>query len=182
MQNHWTDQDLYDYGIRQIKLSVLNVVTILLVGCFFDLVEEGIIFTVCYILLRKVSGGFHAGTWLSCYLFSVVFYICSLLTIKCLYPSFIIVVLGIVLFLILIRHMPVDNDNKKLNDSEKNIFRRVAIVVYVSLFLLDFLLLLIERKSFYVTISVAIIGAELLCVFRLMQSHVLSEEKKIESN
>lgn len=162
MQNHWSDQELYQYGIRQLKMALINLATIILIGFCFGMVMEGIVFALCYVLLRKVSGGYHAGSNKSCYIFSVMFYVISMLAIKYLPSNVWLEVAGIVLFLLLIRFMPVDSENKRLNDSEKHKFRQLAVVLYMVLFVAEFVLQGMGINSYYKTVSVVIVGTELL--------------------
>lgn len=172
MQNHWSDLELYQYGMRQLKMALLNLASIIFIGILFDMVIEGIVFALCYILLRKVSGGYHAGSYKSCYLFSVVFYIVSLVAIKYLPVTVWLEAAGIILFLLLIRFMPVDSENKKLTDSEKRKIRQLAVILYIGLFVTGLVLLGLGIRSYYKTASVVIIGTELLCVIKLMSDVV----------
>lgn len=167
MQNHWSDRELYEYGIRQLKMAFLNLISILFIGYLFGMVMEGIVFALCYVLLRKVSGGYHAGSNLSCYIFSVLFYIISLMAIKY-FPSHVwLEVSGIVMFLLLIRRMPVDSENKRLTDSEKQRFRQFAVILYVVLFVAGFVLLVLGVDSYYKTVAVVILGTECLCYINI---------------
>lgn len=172
METHWSNEELYLYGIRQLKMTLLNLITIIVIGFLFGMVTEGIVFALCYVLLRKVSGGFHAGSNRSCYLLSVLFYTLSLFIIKVIEPSFIIEILGIGFFVIFIKFMPVDNENKRLNDTEKNMFRRFAICLYLILFFISYVLLRFHINSYYKTIGVVIIGTEILCMLKLLMDAV----------
>lgn len=174
MQNHWSDQELYQYGMRQLKMALLNLATIILIGYLFGMVIEGIVFALCYVLLRKVSGGYHAGSNQACYIFSVLFYIVSLIAIKYLPPNVWMEVTGIVLFLLLIRFMPVDSENKRLKDSEKQKFRQLAVVLYTGMFVAGFVLLGLGIYSYFKTVSVVIVGTELLCTIKLLGSDTVN--------
>lgn len=178
METHWSDEELYLYGIRQLKMTLLNLATIIVIGFLFGMVMEGLVFALCYVLLRKVSGGFHAGSNISCYLLSVLFYTLSLFIVKMTEPSFIIELWGIILFVILISFMPVENENKRLSETEKKTFQRFAVFLYPVLFCISYVLLRLHVDSFYKTIEVAIIGTEILCMIKLLMDAGKTRKEK----
>ena len=54
------DQELYQYGIEQGILILLNVLTALAIGLIFHCLFYIVIFSVVFVPLRTNSGGFHA--------------------------------------------------------------------------------------------------------------------------
>ena len=169
MSNHWDDKALYKYGVKHMAMVFLNLVTIMILGILFGLLLEGFIFTICYILLRKVSGGFHAKTRSLCYFYSVVLYLIALVCIKYVnYNPGIAVCLGIS-FLILLRFLPIENSNKKLSKCEKNIYKKSSILVHIGLFLISIVLAGMDAFSISMSIWVAIAGTHGLIILELLR-------------
>ncbi len=66
------DAEIYIYGINQILVSVLNVLSALIIGLILGTFFEVVVFMAAYIPLRIFAGGYHAKTPLRCYIFSVI--------------------------------------------------------------------------------------------------------------
>ena len=60
--------DIYAYACEAIIAFLANVVLSLIVAAMFGRLVEGIMFTLCFVLLRRYTGGYHAKTHLSCIL------------------------------------------------------------------------------------------------------------------
>lgn len=64
--------DLYEYAVYIILASALHIATIIVLGLFFNLLVESLVFYFSFIAIRKFAGGYHAKTPSRCYLFSVI--------------------------------------------------------------------------------------------------------------
>ena len=71
--------DLYEYAVYIILASALHIATIIVLGLFFNLLVESLVFNFSFIAIRKFAGGYHARTPSRCYLFSVISIIILLL-------------------------------------------------------------------------------------------------------
>lgn len=167
MKSHWDDEELYSYGLRQLKMSILNIVTIILLGMLFGLLKEGIIFSVCYILLRKTAGGYHAKTPKLCFLYSVLLYIAALVFIRFVPASLSALVVEVVVFFILIKYFPIESENKILSENEKLIYKRIAIVLYVLSFLCSGLLFLLKNDTCYLAVLAAVGATYCLAIVKV---------------
>lgn len=121
------DKDLYEYGIRQGIILVINLATVVLIGLLMGMVWQSIIFLLAYNPIRSYAGGYHAGTQLTCYLLSIPMILAVLLGIK-LIPwngylfSIVIICAGITVFLL----APVEDANKPLDQLEKKVYGKKA--------------------------------------------------------
>ncbi len=121
------DKALYEYGVRQGILMVINFVTAVLIGLILGMVWQTIVFLIAYIPVRSYAGGYHAGTNLTCYLLSVPLVLTVLLGIKLVpwngYLCLITLFCAAVIIEIL---APVEDSNKPLNEREKVVYKKRA--------------------------------------------------------
>ena len=53
-------EEIIRYGLDRIKSICTMTFVTLLMGCIFQMFFQSIIFLVCFIVLRKYAGGYHA--------------------------------------------------------------------------------------------------------------------------
>ena len=66
------DYEIYQYGLEQLLTSILDLLTLLVIGLIMGMIWQGIIFVLSFMLLRKYAGGYHASTPLKCYLLTTL--------------------------------------------------------------------------------------------------------------
>lgn len=114
------DAIVYEYGIQLGILLLKNLFTAFIIGVILNSVLNCVIFMTAYMILRRYSGGYHAKTQLSCYFLSILLISLSLLAIKHL-PQTGLVLLemaglaGVIIFSL----SPVEDRNKPLNEIKK---------------------------------------------------------------
>ena len=127
------DEALYSYGFRQGAVFLLNIATMLCIGWRMGMVKETIIFMLSYLPLRRMAGGYHARTQLRCYLLGIVLTVSVLLAVKWLpWNLYLCSVLLIVSTGIIIWLAPVEDQNKPLDEMEKEIFKRKSRLLVVA--------------------------------------------------
>lgn len=125
-------REIYRYGIEIFISSFLNIFLILLIGFFTNTVTESIIFLLCFVPLRQVTGGWHASTYFVCNTVFCISYILVLLfsflflKIKSIFIAGAFLILG---FLPIILFCPVENPNKKIRNKKK--MKTLAIILYL---------------------------------------------------
>lgn len=153
------DKELYAYGIRQGLIMILNIATTLLIGTFLNMIWESLIFTTAYIPLRSFAGGYHARTQIRCYLFSIVLVSSSLILIKTL-PSSALIVFTITFIssLIIFFLSPLGDANKPLSISETKIYKKKThLILFIEVCLSFFLFLLgFSNASLCITLSLSV--------------------------
>ena len=119
------DKEIYLFGLVLMLRVLLNTVTLILIGLWFNMLAVSATFVCVSLFIRSYSGGFHSDNPVICYLISTSSIILLLISIKLqiwnVYISGILVILSTVIFLI---YAPVGHKNKILEDIESKIYRR----------------------------------------------------------
>ena len=67
-----TQREVIAFGIQSALEIGLNLVVSILVLYKLHMLKEGLFFFLIFIPLRKYSGGYHADTYIKCFIFSIV--------------------------------------------------------------------------------------------------------------
>lgn len=141
--NNIIDDERYEicrYGINQLFTTILDFATILFIGFVFNMVLEGIIFTVAYIPIRIYAGGYHAKTPQRCWLFSAIMLLIVLCIIKYTpnnsFFFWIYTVLSLIACIIIWTLSPVEDKNKTLDEQENIVYHhRTRYILYAEIIL-----------------------------------------------
>lgn len=126
------DYEIYQYGLEQLFTSILNMLTLLVIGSIMGMIWQGIIFVLSFMLLRKYAGGYHASTPLGCYLLTTLIITVALSVMKYFEISILIyLVLLMVSSVIVYMLTPVEGVNKELDKIEKIIYRKKTILIWI---------------------------------------------------
>lgn len=149
------DKEIYLFGLVLMLRVLLNTVTLILIGLWFNMLAVSVIFVCFSLFIRSYSGGFHSDNPVICYLISTSTIILLLISIKLqiwnVYVSGILVILSTVIFLI---YAPVGHKNKILEDIESKIYRRrllkivFGLLCLMSIFTISNLIYLLYAGSF----------------------------------
>ena len=159
------DEALYSYGLRQSGVFLLNVVTILALGWCLGMIGESVVFILAYFPIRRMAGGYHAGTQKVCYLLGIVLTLAVLWTVRLLGwrlgLSFVLLAMGSGLIWLL---APVEDRNKPLDGREVVRFRRRARQFLLAELAIYGLLAVSGAKTLAMTlaVSLAALGVMLL--------------------
>lgn len=74
------DKVIYAYGLQLLLTSGLTTIVILIIGCWTHQLLETICFLMALISLRHYTGGYHASSYLKCFLLSNSIYLGMLLS------------------------------------------------------------------------------------------------------
>ena len=163
------DYEIYQYGLEQLFTSILNMLTLFVIGSIMGMIWQGIIFVLSFMLLRKYAGGYHASTPLGCYLLTTLIITVALSVMKYFEISILIyLVLLMVSSVIVYMLTPVEAVNKELDKIEKIIYRKKTIltwIVEVSLAIGVFILKHYE-------ISICIVMAIIMVGISLVTGHI----------
>lgn len=123
------NEELYKYGFNIGLTILINLLSSVLVGVFFGMIFESMIFLMGYIPLRSYAGGYHARTSLRCYFISIFIMILilaffSYVSLVSLYKMLLFI--GVTVCIIL---SPVEDENKPLDDDEIRIYRKRSYIV-----------------------------------------------------
>lgn len=126
------DRELYQYGIEQGIMILLNMITALVIGLIFHCLFYVMIFSAAFIPLRTYSGGFHAKTSLMCYVLSVLTLVvfCTLIKVLC-FQNIVWIIISIVCSIIILKLSPIETKNKPLDEIEVKVYRKRAHLIWI---------------------------------------------------
>jgi len=159
------DRDLYCYGFKQGFLLFLNVISVIIIGMFFNMIWQSVIFMIAYSCLRIYAGGYHANTEFSCYIFSLIMIIVVLWLINLIpWNSFICLSITVISNLIILLLAPVEDANKPLDHKEIEIFKKrtYIILVILSLFVLFFWFVGVKQVSICIMMGICVVSIMLI--------------------
>lgn len=134
IQNHTIPEKkraIYLYGFEVILSSLVYFVIFLSVSIFFQCLTASLFFWLGIFMIRKIAGGHHAKSYLSCHLlfegnhilFVLLFHIVS----PNLYPYIIFSSL-VIAFLSILFFAPIDHKNKPFIKTEYKRFRLLCLI------------------------------------------------------
>lgn len=158
------DQPIYSYGIEAAALKLLHTVTMLVIGGVSGLLLQTVVFIACYYILRAYAGGYHASTRSACYIITWVEILLVLAALGVCPASLqtpgalVISVLSLAALLPLV---PVGNDNKELDESERRRYGFIARCTAAVQFLLAVILSAIGLSQMALVIALCLAASAL---------------------
>lgn len=120
-----SDKEIIVYGINQICIISINVLTFFLISVALHSILLGISFLAGFIPLRMLAGGYHASTKFRCYVVSNLIFSASLIQLKNLNIQFqILITISIGIGGLIFAFAPVDNSERRLNMVEKQMIKK----------------------------------------------------------
>lgn len=127
---------LYEYGFQIMIANIINFVIAFLIGVIFHSIAEVALFYCVFVSLRFFCGGYHAGSYGTCF---VLF---ALTNILCLYTSRILTgfetITSLSFFISILwlawciwQKAPVEHYNRPLSSVEKKHFKKRAVQVCI---------------------------------------------------
>lgn len=133
-----SDNALYEYGLRQLFTTILNILTMLLIGLAMKMVISAILYTFAYIPIRIYAGGYHASTPKKCWAFSAVMLVIVLWLLKMTPAVYFLplAALSLISSIGIAVLSPVEDQHKPLDEKEHQIYRfRVRIALMIEIFI-----------------------------------------------
>ncbi len=151
------ERETYEYCFDVLLSTTLNLLAIVIISVATELYIEGLIFTIVFMTMRGVGGGYHANTHLSCFL-TIMAIFAGYVTILKLVPEQIIFYISIALlgvgFILTAIMAPVDNENKPLTIKEykKN---KIKTIIILSFYVLVCATLMIFKVTRYYSFNIS---------------------------
>ena len=166
-------KDVYMYGIEITISSIIGFVITCLIGLLFRILMQTMLFYVIFILLRSMTGGYHAKTYLKCnFIFSIITLFIVTFS-KAAYEMQISFGILTLLFLpsiaIFIWIAPVENVNKPIKAEKRVYWKSISIVTSVLLYLLSLLLYKSQHTLEATVIVITIFSVSVLCMIPIIQ-------------
>ena len=168
------EREVYTYGLEVILLNGLLILVFLLISIFTKELLYFFTYLLCFIPLRKFSGGYHAKTSEKCFVYSIVMYIFSIAAVKFLpliyKPSCFLVLLTVSALIIFI-FSPIVNKNNPLIKQQITRNRIISLILLsVDLALLFFLFYSDNLKSAINIFTLILLNALLMIIEKLIST------------
>lgn len=172
-------KEICKYGLENLVISFLEILSILLLAILIGNFLYALILIITLVLMRRYTGGYHAKTKLGCYIILIGIYGIFSMVVKFISTAC-IVPLGILVLMLLNymvwKYAPIVNSNKKIDNKEKETYRKFSVTITIGFSALVIVGLLINADSKLV-LSV-IVG--LLTVSLSMVAALLTKRRCIE--
>ena len=166
-------KDVYRYGIEITISSIIGFVISCLIGLLFCMLMQTMLFYVLFILLRSMTGGYHAKTYLKCNFILSIITLFIVTFSKAAYEMQISFGILTLLFLpsiaIFIWIAPVENVNKPIKAEKRVYWKSISIVTSVLLYLLSLLLYKSQHTLEATVIVITIFSVSILCMIPIIQ-------------
>lgn len=170
----YEDKEIYSYGLHQGIVIIINILTFILIGLFFRMVSESLLFLVSYIPLRTYSGGYHATTQIKCYYLSIVMILLVLLTIRIVsWTSPMAIGISLLSGATIFSLAPVEDRNKPLSNSEVRIYKKIArFILWIELMLIA-IILKIGYINFALPIALSIVTVSIMLILGKLKNKMV---------
>lgn len=136
------EQEIYQFGIRNGMILLLNIVTAFLIGLLTAKLPVVAVFTLSFMVLRSYTGGYHSDSRVFCYIGSNLVLFIPVYTEELFLKApdmvlilFLILASGIILML-----SPMHSKNRKLDEKEQKHFGiRARLITVAQLIILGIL-------------------------------------------
>ena len=137
------DFEIYVYCFEIILSTIISSIFIIIWSILFKQFFNTVLFFIGFFFCRKVSGGYHAKSHITCFLFTQALFISYLSLISfsnILESKFAFILITILTTIIIFIFAPIDNENKPFRKNEKIKFKKRSrilstiniIIVFVS--------------------------------------------------
>ena len=132
-----SELELYEYAIFTFLLTFFPITLSFFIGTILGKPIESLFLIVPFVFLRKFSGGYHLSSPIKCFLTSTALLVISQLTVNTL--------------------SPIDSEQRKLNDKEISLFRKIARIILSVIITLEILLFIFHKANLGISLGFGII-------------------------
>lgn len=121
------DKEIIVYGLTSGIEIIFNIITTIVLGVFWGLIVESLVFLISFSMIRVYAGGYHCKKAINCYLFSSLIVILVLGIVKFI-PEGDTIVFSMIMLLIslpiILKLAPMETPTKPLDKEEQKYFRK----------------------------------------------------------
>ena len=165
------EQEIYQFGIRNGMIILLNVLTAFLIGLVTEKLFVVAVFTLSFMVLRSYTGGYHSDSRIFCYVGSnLVLFIpvyTEMLFVQT--DNYILIILLVLAVGIIMVCSPMHSKNRKLDEAEQKHFGRKAKVITVMQLIVLGVLWYMEQDAYAYAIYSSICITAVLMMLGKMQ-------------
>lgn len=160
------DQEVYEFGLRELLWSIVHIINILIVGFLTNEVVYLLMIFSLYCPIRVYAGGYHASTRRRCYIGTILLSVFLLKTFEFLYSINIIFIITLTLLLSIVIFFasPQESPNNTLTTLEKKKYKKIVLYVLIIESSVVALLNILGINNIVYIFATAIIGVLLTMV------------------
>lgn len=150
---------LYLYSLTNTLQSSICIAATLFIGLCMGMFFQNLVFFLAFKMLRKFSGGLHAGKYIYCLLFSLSANVVFMLAVKYLQTfdsSVFILIIEIAAVLLVTIFSPLESKNKKISGKEALVYKLLSLLICFILGGIS-LLLYFNGNNYYVPLGMAML-------------------------
>lgn len=174
--------DIYIYGFELLVSSVIETISLLLIGLLTGKFVETVIFIISFSSIRVFSGGYHANSYLKCFIVTIACYLLVLFSadIMLAFPNRTIILIAIITlllsFILFILMSPVKSKGKSiLNYKKQKILSIISLCVNA---ILPIILLTIYQNNILIIVYPTIICVDVLIIIESLKKGDEKNERK----
>lgn len=147
--------EIIRYGIKQGKIMIGSAVITLVIGYIFQVFVQSIIFLMTFCAIRRYAGGYHSDSQRRCYVISLLLVILSLWSIRTIkWDLWTCMMLQTVSFVTILVLAPVESNNRKLDEHEKQEYGRKTRIISSVIYMVS--LVMYYKSKIYIIIPVCV--------------------------
>lgn len=161
------NKDVYLYGFEILISTLVYTLIFFFTALLTNTMLSSFVFWIGFYILRTLSGGYHAKSYLSCHVLFFINHIIFIITLYCIpnqYKALVAIIMIIISTLLVLLFSPVDHPNKPFINNEKQRFKILSnlyiigvSIIFVVLYVISVELLINYSMSFAIgTLSAAI--------------------------
>lgn len=154
--------EVYVYGLELILSFLISTSIILAIGILFGQIISTLTFLATFIFVRQYTGGYHANSYISCKICTIISYGVSVILANVFpVPRLLFLALFTIGCVIIGFFGPIENMHKPLTDQEKRKHKITALTLYViwsvTGFAISFSMPLVSNTVFYTLCAIIIL-------------------------
>ena len=130
------DRELYEYAVFSMFITMLPLLLAIIVGALGGNIKGYILVIIPFFILRKYSGGYHAKHASVCFLESLLLLVITVKVADSRFSIYAIIIIAVISIVSLVINSPIDSENRRLDEYEINICKRVVRVIVFALLII----------------------------------------------
>ncbi len=157
----------YIYGIEMIFGKVVNYFTIGVISIINRNVMPTLVFAIAFFAMRERTGGYHANTFLRCYVGTTALYLAISLGVTTIISGKIWIYILILIFswIIIIEFAPVNHPNVSLSAEEVSKWRKSSILMLLIITVVVSVCMVLDIAEKCVLYAILGIGADAILLY-----------------
>lgn len=174
------EKEKYDYCFEVFLATIVNLVAIILIACISATYLSSLIFIIIFLIMRALSGGYHADTHFRCFLILIFIHIALVIMLEYITKFLIIsIVFDAISFILFLLIAPVDNKNNVFPKEYRKKFKiklMIANIVFVVASAVLMIWQVTSRYAFVIAYTNFIVSVS--CLFALVKEKIAERRAK----